>query len=84
MAWVYILFSRKINKYYVGACKEIDRRLNEHNTGHSKFTSTGMPWELVFSENHEDLVSAKRRELEIKKKKSRIYIESLIRENGKA
>ena len=83
MAWVYILFSKKINKYYVGACKELDRRLYEHNIGRSKFTSTGMPWELVFSEKHGDLVVAKRRELEIKKKKSRIYIESLIRDNGK-
>jgi putative endonuclease len=42
-----------------------------------------MPWELVFSEKYEDFVLAKRRELEIKKKKSRIYIESLIRDIDK-
>ena len=79
MAWLYILFSNKLNKYYVGACKELDRRLYEHNIGHSKFTSTGMPWDLVHKEEFQDLISAKRRETEIKKKKSRIYIEAIIK-----
>jgi putative endonuclease len=81
MAWLYILYSKKLNKYYVGACKELDRRFYEHNIGHSKFTSTGMPWELIYSEEFQDLISAKRMEAEIKKKKSRIYIETLIKTN---
>jgi putative endonuclease len=79
MAWLYILYSNKLNKYYLGACKEIERRLYEHNIGHSKFTSTGMPWELVYREEFQDLISAKRRETEIKKKKSRVFIETLIK-----
>ena len=79
MAWTYILFSKKINKYYVGACIDLNRRLHEHNIGHSKFTSTGTPWELVHQEQWEDLISAKRRESEIKKKKSRKFIEELIK-----
>ena len=79
MAWVYFLYSKKIDKYYVGACTDLDRRLYEHNLGHSKFTSTGTPWELVYKEEWEDLVLAKQRELKIKKMKSRIYIEELIR-----
>ena len=78
VAWVYILYSEKINKYYVGACTDLDRRLYEHNLGHSKFTSTGVPWELVYCEEFEDLVEAKRRETKIKKMKSRTYIEALI------
>jgi putative endonuclease len=79
MAWVYILYSKKIDKYYVGACTDLDRRLYEHNLGHSKFTSTGVPWELVYKEEWVDLVSAKQRELKIKKMKSRAYIQDLIR-----
>jgi putative endonuclease len=82
MAWVYILHSQKLDKYYVGACTDLDRRLYEHNLGHSKFTSTGIPWELVYSEELEDLVLAKQRELRIKKMKSRIYIEDLIRKGN--
>ncbi len=79
MAWVYILYSKKIDKYYVGACTDLDRRFYEHNLGRSKFTSTGIPWELVYTEEWEDLVLAKQRELNIKKMKSRIYIQELIR-----
>ena len=82
MAWVYILYSRKIDKYYVGACKDLDRRLYEHNLGHSKFTSTGVPWELVYKEEFQDLILAKQRELKIKKMKSRPYIEGLIRKGS--
>ena len=78
MAEMYILFSKKLNKYYVGACNNLARRVYEHNLGHSKFTSTGTPWELVYNENYDDLNLAKRRELQIKKMKSRKYIESLI------
>ena len=79
MAWVYILYSKKIDKYYVGACTDLDSRFYEHNLGRSKFTSTGIPWELVYCEEWEDLVLAKQRELKIKKMKSRVYIQELIR-----
>jgi len=79
MAWVYFLYSKKIDKYYIGACTDLDRRLYEHNLGHSKFTSIGIPWELVYKEEWEDLTLAKQREMKIKKMKSRTYIQDLIR-----
>jgi putative endonuclease len=78
MAWVYVPYSRKIDKYYLGACTDLDRRLYEHNLGHSKFTSTRVPWKLVFKEEFQDLILAKQRESKIKKMKSRPYLEGLI------
>ncbi|MFM9910695.1 MAG: GIY-YIG nuclease family protein, partial [Chitinophagaceae bacterium] len=45
MPYTYILFSAKLNKYYVGACINLERRFYEHNIGHSKFTRPGIPWE---------------------------------------
>jgi len=78
MPCMYILFSEKLNKYYIGACIDMERRLYEHNIGHSKFTSLGVPWKLVYREEFEDLPSAKKRELQVKKMKSRKYIEDLI------
>ncbi len=79
MPYTYILFSAKLNKYYIGACTDLQKRLHEHNIGHSKFTSTGIPWEIKYSESFETLQEAKKRELFIKKMKSRKYIESLLR-----
>jgi putative endonuclease len=77
MAYTYIIYSAKLNKFYIGACTNIERRLYEHNIGHSKFTSTGVPWLLRHTEYYETLAEAKKRELFIKKMKSRKYIESL-------
>ena len=37
-----------------------------------------MPWQIVYSEQFEILADARRRELQIKKQKSRKYIELLI------
>ena len=33
MPFVYFIYSQKLNKYYVGACTDIERRLYEHNIG---------------------------------------------------
>ena len=78
MVFTYFIYSSKLNKYYVGACIDLDRRLNEHNIGHSKFTSTGLPWELKYKKEFSTLVEAKQYEAKIKKMKSRKYIEELI------
>ena len=78
MPCVYIIYSQKIDKYYVGACTDLERRLYEHNVGHSKFTSTGIPWIVKYSEEFEMLPEAKKRESAIKKMKSRKYIENLF------
>lgn len=74
----YILFSEKLNKYYVGSTSDIERRLAEHNRGKEKFTKTGIPWTLVYTEPFIELTEARRREGFIKKMKSRKFIENLI------
>ena len=78
MAFTYILYSSKLNKYYIGTCSDIERRLYEHNIGQSKFTSLGIPWVVVYKEEFQQLSEAKKRELYIKKMKSRKYIDDLI------
>jgi putative endonuclease len=78
MPCMYIINSEKLNKYYVGACINFERRLYEHNIGHSVYTSRGVPWKLVYSEEYKTLPEAKKREREVKAMKSRKYIEELI------
>lgn len=77
-ACCYILYSEKLNKYYIGSTPYIKRRLSEHNRGKERFTKTGVPWVLVYKEMYNSLSESRKRELEIKKKKSRKYIEQLI------
>jgi len=77
-SYCYILYSEKLNKYYVGSTTDITRRLEDHNRGKEKFTSTGLPWTLIYKELFEELKQARQRELYIKKMKIRKYLETLI------
>jgi putative endonuclease len=81
-AFVYILFSQTLNKYYVGSTSDLGRRFEEHNRGKEKFTKTGIPWLLVYNEVFEELKEARKRELYIKRMKSRTFIENLISSAG--
>lgn len=78
MFYVYIIQSRKIGSYYVGSCSKLDLRLERHNLGWSKSTKNKRPWSLRYKEVFESKKKALKREKEIKKQKSRIYIEKLL------
>jgi putative endonuclease len=78
MFHVYILYSKKINKYYVGRSNNIEARLSSHELGMSPYTRTADDWILVYTEKYETRKAAIQREIEIKKKKSRKYIEYII------
>ena len=78
--FVYILYSQKLDKYYVGTTNDIARRVYEHNIGHSKFTRRGVPWELKLKMEFDSKKEADQEERRIKGRKSRRYIEKIIRE----
>ncbi len=75
---VYILYSESLERYYTGHTHNLDDRLARHNHGRSKATKSGTPWQLVYTETCPTRSEAMRREQQIKKKKSRHYIETLI------
>ena len=79
MATTYILFSLTLNRYYIGhTTLPIEERLHKHLTNHDGFTSKAKDWKVVYQEIYDLKESAHKRELEIKNKKSRKYIEGLI------
>lgn len=80
--YVYILYSVSTNKYYVGHTQNITARLERHNSGKSRATKAGAPWELQYSEGFETRGLAMTREKEIKAQKSRKYIIKLIETQG--
>jgi len=48
MFFVYILHSlTRFDRYYVGYTTNVEKRLEEHNTGKSMYTKPWMPWEVV-------------------------------------
>jgi putative endonuclease len=76
--YVYILQSKVDLSFYVGQTEDLEIRLTKHNEGGSKYTSSKIPWDLVYFEEFDTRSESVRREREIKSKKSRKYIEYLI------
>jgi putative endonuclease len=74
----YILYSESIDKYYTGYTSDLGKRIERHNAGWGEYSSHGIPWKLVYYEEFETKSEAIKRDREIKKKKSRKYIEELI------
>ena len=81
MFYVYILYSEKIDGYYVGSTGNLTDRIKRHNSGRSTYTKRGIPWKLVYKKEFATKGEAYRSELHIKSQKSRTYIESLICDN---
>ena len=76
---VYILESEITGRYYVGSTGDLADRLERHNQGRSKYTKSGIPWKVVYTEQFETRAQAVHREQQIKRRKSREYIEDLVR-----
>ncbi len=66
--------------YYVGSCKDINRRFNLHNAGQVKSTKRYILWKLVYKKECKTLSRARKRELQIKSWKSKIAIGKLIKD----
>jgi putative endonuclease len=77
--YVYILQSEVDGTFYVGSTENLEERIGRHNQGRSQYTRSKQPWRLVYTEEHPDRSAAVKRENEIKSKKKRSYIESLVR-----
>ena len=79
MFYCYILYSQKLDKYYIGSTGDLFGRLRRHNFAHKGFTATGNPWELKYSESFGTKSEALKRETELKRWKNRNKIEELIK-----
>jgi len=79
MFYFYILRSIILCKYYIGSTEDLKNRLLLHNKGMVKSTKYGRPWGLVYFETFSTLKEARKREAQVKKWKSRLAIERLMK-----
>ena len=82
MFFCYILHSESFDRFYVGHCEDLAARLKRHNGKAVTSTKAYVPWVLVYFETFPSRSEAVARETMIKKKKSRAYIQSLIKSSG--
>ena len=82
MHFLYIIYSKDIDKYYIGETSKPENRLAQHNEHYFKtnFTKVATDWELALSfqcDTKEDAVFLERF---IKKMKSRKFIEKVVQD----
>jgi putative endonuclease len=78
MPSVYILQSEKTGKFYIGCANDVAARLVEHQRGQTPSTRGRGPWTLVFQEDFETVIEARRRERQLKSWKYHRSIQELI------
>ncbi len=66
MHYMYLLYSRKTSKFYIGETVDLRRRLSEHNEGKTFSTRSGMPWEVIYYEAYASKRAAQTREKRLK------------------
>ncbi len=77
--YVYILYSKEIDKYYVGKTENPKNRLAYHNSEANRiWTKRGKPWILVKLIEFDNSTLSSSAERFIKRQKSRKFIEILI------
>ena len=81
MFTVYVLYSLKHNKIYIGFTSDLEARLLSHNTLSKKgYTVKFRPWELLHKEIFETKKEATDREKQLKGAAGRRWIWNLVHE----
>lgn len=75
---VYILYSVQKDRYYIGFTTDLELRIHEHNSGHTKSTQSGRPWQIVYKKQFDSRSEAVRYENYLKRMKSRRFLQELI------
>ncbi|MBX9785687.1 MAG: GIY-YIG nuclease family protein [Chitinophagaceae bacterium] len=84
MYFVYILYSQKCNRYYIGYSANVKERLLRHNAGYVTATKNCIPYQLMASKAFSTEQEAMQEEKKLKRMKSRIYLQKLIAGNWQA
>ena len=78
MFYVYLLLSKKDNKFYIGLTRDLKKRLKEHNAGKNKSTCYRKPLELIYFEAYKDKIDAQKREVFLKSGSGHRYIKKQL------
>ncbi|MDD3647149.1 MAG: GIY-YIG nuclease family protein [Candidatus Dojkabacteria bacterium] len=79
MFFVYILKSKKDNKFYIGCTGNLKDRIIRHNQGRERSTKNRKPFELEYVRGFSIRQEAIKYESYLKSLKSHKYIESLTK-----
>jgi putative endonuclease len=79
--FVYILYSVKLDQYYIGSVQDVSERLKKHLANHKGFRGKVKDWQVKLIEEFGTKTEAMTREAQLKRWKNRARIEALIEKN---
>ena len=67
--YVYLILSKKLNKYrsYVGYTNNIEKRLHLHNNSKGAKYTKGNVWKLIYYQKYNEKIKAMKEEYKLKK-----------------
>jgi len=80
MHFLYIVYSKKIDKFYVGETQNLENRILQHNSHYfsKNFTKAADDWKIVLHFKLANREEALFLEKFIKRMKSRVFIKKII------
>lgn len=78
MAFIYILQSKRDQRFYIGSTIDLKRRIKNHKGGFTHSTKRFGELELVFSQEYPTIKEARIIERKLKKLKRKDYIRKII------
>jgi len=76
---VYALFSKSIDKIYIGQTSNLDARLKNHREYSKGYTVRAKDWEVIYTEEAETRTDARRRETQLKTSGGSRFLRDLIK-----
>jgi putative endonuclease len=79
MHTVYVIYSKTLDKYYIGETENVKESLVQHDTKffNSAYTGLTSDWKLFFSLEVQNRALARKIETHIKRMKSKKHVENL-------
>jgi len=77
--YVYVLQSKKTQGWYIGATKDLRKRVLSHNNGENISTKHSIPWELIYYEASLFQKDAFTREKYLKSGMGRRYLKNRLK-----
>lgn len=80
MTHVYVLKSLRNGKRYVGfTTKSIQKRMQQHESGSTRWTKYNGPFEMIYSEEHENSTEGRKRERFLKSGQGRKFLDEILK-----
>ena len=76
--YVYILYTAKFDKFYIGQTNDFSDRVKRHNSGYEKATKPFIPWEMLWFTSKKTRSEAMELEKKLKnlsKERIKLFIE---------